>query len=190
MTTQSVVFAGNRDELRRILASARRFAWRLPAQIHVLEVIDRDVLDADLDELERRLCEGDLRVASISAHVRSGAVVRETLRIAAEVEADLVVVWGGSPDSLGQARRIVRSAACSVLVVEPNREAHESDGLIPAWPRCSACDRIRQSSEGVRWFCKSHVDPAERRHARLSFSSQRDGHRRASATRPKARARD
>lgn len=164
----TIAIAGHREELPELLATASELCRRSAVSIHALVAVSREPSDLDIDDLARQLRAADLGNARLSAHVRSGDLSHHALGLAAEIEADLVLVWGGSQAALHRARQVVRAAACSVLVVEPNREALESQGLIPTWPRCPNCARTRALSGGARWFCAVHVDSSRRRYARVA----------------------
>jgi nucleotide-binding universal stress UspA family protein len=105
----------------------------------------------------------------ILGHIRPGAPVRGILQVAADIDADLIVVGthkrtGVRKFMLGSvAERVLRDAHCPVLVAMPKdhvRVAHE--GVIE--PPCAVCLEIRAQSENkVRW-CERHSRPRSRTH--------------------------
>jgi nucleotide-binding universal stress UspA family protein len=94
-------------------------------------------------------------------HQRMNDPAQELARLAADVEADLVVVgahdWYGESDrTLGSlADAVTRLAPCPVLVV------HRKPALpsVPAiQPPCAACLAARSASNGVSLWCKQHSE--------------------------------
>ncbi len=92
---------------------------------------------------------------SILLHVRSGAAAGELADLAAEVQADLLVIgrFGEAPHDrkVGSlADRIVGLADCPVLVVTPPRDRTASDR------QCPDCVEVRRATGGEQWFCDRH----------------------------------
>ena len=98
----------------------------------------------------------------VAVHVRKGSLDEEATRLSAECSADVVVLDGNGTDELAIAQRVLRWSSCSVLVIEPNREATQKDGLIQHVSVCPDCEITRERSHGRRWFCPAHDDPKER----------------------------
>jgi nucleotide-binding universal stress UspA family protein len=97
-----------------------------------------------------------LRGWRVFLHVRAGRPDEEISGLAAEIEADLIVVGrhAGRRRRLLAAvpDRVVAQASCSVLVVQPVEHAPA-----PAEPPCPACVELRRTSDGERWFCPEHA---------------------------------
>jgi nucleotide-binding universal stress UspA family protein len=120
------------------LAAAVELGRAFGARLHAVAVVrDVDAMIGTqyfppgyawmLEEAERRLasllrreCPEDLHVESVVTH--GASIYGEILRVAAEMEADLIVMGPHRPELkdylLGtNASRVVRHAACSVLIV-------------------------------------------------------------------------
>ena len=121
-----------------------------------------------LDELKQRLAPLVFDALSLLGpdgpdwrarlHVRTGDAGEEIAGLAAEIEADLVVVgrFGThrSARRLGSiASRVVETSPCPVLVVGLTEHAAASTDV------CAECARVRDESDGERWFCDEHLAP-------------------------------
>ena len=151
------------------LDTARRLG---AADMHFLRVVSsrgRSLRDVAVDEPHRRAKElihevlaefGDTDQRdgwSVQVHVVAGRPAEEILNLAADVEADLLVIgrWGQETprrSRLGSiAAQVVAHAGCPVLIHQPTdyggREAAEV---------CLDCAAIRRGSRGERWFCANH----------------------------------
>lgn len=88
-------------------------------------------------------------------HATAGKAAEEILQLAADVEADLIVI--GRHGHAGKQRkkfgtvpqRVVQEARCPVLVEQPPEYAAQE-------PACEACVAARRDSDGERWFCATH----------------------------------
>jgi nucleotide-binding universal stress UspA family protein len=112
--------------------------------------------DADLSFLER-----------VRAHQRDEGPAEQIAQLAADVEADLVVVGthgrrGLSRLVLGSvAEATLRLAPCPVLVVRPK----SLPPPVPAiQPPCPACLAARQASGGAQFWCAQHSEHHGQRH--------------------------
>ncbi len=88
-------------------------------------------------------------------HVRVGRAAEEIVDLAAEVDADLLVVgrYGVHHPRRSIADDVVAAATCPTLVV--GLAGHAVD----AEPACAACVEVREQSDGERWFCDQHAAP-------------------------------
>jgi len=86
-------------------------------------------------------------------HVRVGKTETEIANLAAEVDADLLVIgnYGVHPQRRSIASRIIERATCATLVVGLTGRAVEAE------PQCLDCVAVRESSDGERWFCAAHT---------------------------------
>jgi nucleotide-binding universal stress UspA family protein len=106
-------------------------------------------------------------------HVRVGRPADEIVRLARDVEADLVLVGthgrhGVQRFLLGSvAERTLRMAHCPVLVVRPKEHPHDEQPE----PACPACVEHRRETKGAEWWCKTHAQPREVPHA-LAYSER------------------
>lgn len=84
-------------------------------------------------------------------HVRRGKPDEQIAMLAAEIQADLIVIgqFGQHKDNIPN--RILRVASCPTLVVGLPEEAQTS-------PMCPMCVTVRDESDGQRWFCSAHTD--------------------------------
>jgi nucleotide-binding universal stress UspA family protein len=136
--------------------------------VHVLRVVPTDTeVEPSKIWLATRVLEGlDAFRAGRPAwrtrlHVRVGNTAEEITNLAAEVDADLLVVgrYGLHHPRHSLAERIVATASCPTLVV--GLSGHEVD----ATPMCPSCAAVREESDGESWFCADHRAPDR---ARLS----------------------
>jgi nucleotide-binding universal stress UspA family protein len=103
----------------------------------------------------------------IRAHQRMELPSEEVAQLAADLEADLVVVGthgrrGFSRLMLGSvAEATVRLAPCPVLVVRPKRVPEAAPAIEPPCPRCVDA---RQASAGKELWCEQHRERHGQRH--------------------------
>jgi nucleotide-binding universal stress UspA family protein len=113
----------------------------------------------------------------LTTHVRSGDPAQAIAQLAADVQAELVLVGthgqrGARRFLLGSvAEGTVRLAPCAVVVVR------ESDvvapGIVPPCPRCLA---TRQATGGREFWCEQHREHHERRHTYHYTTTGTDAH--------------
>ncbi len=109
----------------------------------------------------------------VHAHLRLEAPAEEIAQLAADLEADLVVV--GTHGRRGIARlllgsvaeAVVRLAPCPVFVVRPKALPEEAPRIEPPCPRCV---EARQASAGAEYWCEQHRE----RHGQRHTYTQRD----------------
>ncbi|MEO6601708.1 MAG: universal stress protein [Polyangiaceae bacterium] len=119
---------------------------------------------------------GELRASGtgvVRSHLRLEAQAEQIAQLAADLEADLVVVGTHGRHGLARlflgsvAEAVVRLAPCPVLVVRPK-------ALTDAGPRieppCPACVDARLASGGAEYWCEQHREHHGQRHT----YSQRD----------------
>lgn len=100
-------------------------------------------------------------------HVRVGRPADEIVRLARDVDADLVLVGthgrrGVERLLLGSvAERTLRIAHCPVLVVRPKLHSQEE----APEPPCPACVVRRRETGGAAWWCDQHATPREQAHS-------------------------
>jgi len=169
------------------LASRQR-----PAELHVLNVMPMSLptlapefagngATASINEaasritahVEKRL--GEFRAARaddvaglrVVPHLRTDSPAFEVAQLAADLEADLVVVGTHGRRALARmlvgsvAELTVRLAPCPVLVVRP--KAHPAP--VPTiQPPCSRCLEARASSGGKEFWCEQHRERHGQRH--------------------------
>ena len=109
----------------------------------------------------------------VVAHVRFDSIAEEIAQLAADLEADLVVVGthgrrGISRMLLGSsAEAAVRLAPCPVLVVRPKSVPEAAPQIEPPCPRCV---ETRRATNGAELWCEQHRE----RHGQRHTYSQRD----------------
>src|SRR5882724_462542 len=109
----------------------------------------------------------------VVAHVRFDSIATEIAQLAADLEADLVVV--GTHGRRGLARALlgssaeatVRLAPCPVLVVRAKAVPEAPPRIEPPCPRCL---EARRASGGAELWCEQHRE----RHGQRHTYSQRD----------------
>lgn len=120
-----------------------------------------------VDFRARHLQEGLGFLASIRQHQRVSAPAQEVAQLAADIEADLVVV--GTHGRRGMSRLVlgsvaeltVRLAPCPVLVVRPKAVPAPGPALEPPCPRCV---EARRASSGAEFWCEQHRAHHGQRH--------------------------
>jgi nucleotide-binding universal stress UspA family protein len=114
----------------------------------------------------------------VLCHVRLDSPAKEIAQLAADLEADLVVV--GSHGRRGLSRSLmgsvaeatVRFAPCPVLVTRPKRVVP----TISIEPPCPECVKARAASGGERFWCDQHSEKHGQRHTYYSTDRvSRDG---------------
>jgi len=92
-------------------------------------------------------------------HVRVGKPEEEIPNLAAEVEADLLVIgnFGVHPQRHPIAEGVIARATCPTLVVGLSGRAVEAN------PQCPDCVTVRETTDGERWFCDAHTSDVELR---------------------------
>jgi nucleotide-binding universal stress UspA family protein len=100
---------------------------------------------------------------TLFVHVRIGDPASEILALAAEADADFIVVGthgytGVKRWLMGSvAEKIVREARCRVLVA---RAKDHSVAYVPSLePACPQCVQTRHRTEGGQWWCEVHAKP-------------------------------
>jgi nucleotide-binding universal stress UspA family protein len=88
-------------------------------------------------------------------HVRIGRPAEEIVDLAAEVDADLLVIgrYGLHHPRRSVADAVVAGATCPTLVVGLTGRAVEAE------QPCPECAAMREQSDGERWFCANHAAP-------------------------------
>jgi nucleotide-binding universal stress UspA family protein len=107
------------------------------------------------------------RFARVISHLRLEAPAHEIAQIAADLEADLVVVGthgrrGISRLLLGSvAEAVVRLAPCPVFVVRPKAVPEEGPKIEPP---CARCVETRRTTNGAEYWCEEHRARHGQRH--------------------------
>jgi nucleotide-binding universal stress UspA family protein len=176
--------------LHAAFEAARRYA---PAELHVVHAVTAmetggvamppfvatgAVVARNLDEQQAELVKIlDSELATLPsfrdahirviAHIRMSAPVFAITELAAELEADAIVV--GSHGRHGMARwllgsvaeAVIRQAPCPVLVIPPLPHELPVPAIEPPCPRCVTA---RQESGGKEVWCEQHREHHGRRH--------------------------
>lgn len=106
-------------------------------------------------------------IQRVVTHVRFDAIADELAQLAADLEADLVVIGthgrrGLSRLLLGSsAEATVRLAPCPVLVVRPKAVPEPLPRIEPPCPRCV---EARRASAGAQMWCAQHSERHGQRH--------------------------
>lgn len=164
----------SRDVVRVAVAAARGF----PAgEIHYLHVAEPPMTSSDrplpaysTNELvadgKRILAEVVRETASrfvgrVETHVAVGFAARAILQLAADLDADLIVVGSHARSWLGRmvfgsvARTVLGHAHCAVLVARPAEPwADDGAGLIES--PCKSCHATQHATHGAQLWCEHH----------------------------------
>jgi nucleotide-binding universal stress UspA family protein len=103
---------------------------------------------------------GAEHMIQIVPHVLRGSPATEICRLAAAIEADLIVIgrqgWRGMKRLLSGtvADRVLRDATCPVLMMKP-RAYDPQPELVPE-PPCEDCVETRRDTGGFRMWCSAH----------------------------------
>jgi nucleotide-binding universal stress UspA family protein len=103
----------------------------------------------------------------VVAHLRFDAIAEEVAQLAADLEADLVVVGTHGRKGLSRlllgssAEATVRLAPCPVLVVRPKAVPVAPPQIEPP---CPLCVEVRRGSGGAEQWCEQHRERHGQRH--------------------------
>ena len=147
-------------------------AERPDTDIHVLAVVDtideRNAAYLEVKATEALNAVGAPEGPRVTPHVLTGDPAREIVRMADDVEADLIIVGTHGRRGLRRlllgsvAEHVTRWASCPVLVMRPRHyDAHPE--LVPE-PPCPDCVAVRESSGGASWWCAVHDKPWQPAH--------------------------
>ncbi len=107
------------------------------------------------------------RFDRVVAHLRFDAIADELAQLAADLEADLVVVGTHGRKGLSRlllgssAEATVRLAPCPVLVARPKAVPDAPPRIEPPCPRCL---ETRRDTQGAEWWCETHRERHGQRH--------------------------
>jgi len=138
----------------------------IPSTRDELDIL-KDLLHAAIQrEITKR---GELKVAAVVAHVALGAPARVIADLAAQLDADLVVVGTHGRRGLRRAllgsvaEEVVRVSGCPVIVVRPKE--HPVDAREPEIePLCPECAKVRAETKGEQLWCAHHLEHHPRAH--------------------------
>jgi len=144
-----------------------------PTGLASVSTVDATALVQRYVEGQRKAFRGALDSVRVRAHLRLEAPAQEIAQIAADLEADLVVV--GTHGKRGIARillgsvaeAVVRLAPCPVLVVRPKALPEQMPRIEPPCPQCL---EARRASSGAEYWCEQHRE----RHGQRHTYNQRD----------------
>lgn len=104
---------------------------------------------------------GELRVAAVVAHAAVGSPARSIVALAAQLDADLIVVGTHGRRGLRRAilgsvaEEVVRTAGCAVFAVRP--KGHPLEARVPVVePLCEQCAETRFESKNEQLWCARH----------------------------------
>jgi nucleotide-binding universal stress UspA family protein len=140
--------------------------------------LDSATTDAAIEQVRRRTGErikavtdkrGQLALTRAVAHFRRGSPAVEIAQLAADIDADLVVV--GSHGRRGVARvllgsvaeRVSRLARCQVWIIRPKDHA-ASERVPEIEPPCPDCLTTREATRGAKFWCARHSEHHLRPH--------------------------
>jgi nucleotide-binding universal stress UspA family protein len=144
-----------------------------PAGLAGVSLADATAMVERYVEQRRAAFRGTLDSVRVRAHLRLDAPAQEIAQIAADLEADLVVVGTHGKKGIARlllgsvAEAVVRLAPCPVLVVRPKELPEQLPRIEPPCPQCL---ETRRTSGGAEYWCEQHRE----RHGQRHTYSQRD----------------
>jgi nucleotide-binding universal stress UspA family protein len=103
------------------------------------------------------------QIRRVVAHYRRGSPAENIAQLAADLDADLVVVGSHGHRGLERlflgsvAERVSRLARCPVWIVRP--KDHSAEGRVPQIePPCPDCLAARKESNGAKMWCARHSE--------------------------------
>jgi nucleotide-binding universal stress UspA family protein len=112
---------------------------------------------------------GTLGVKRVVVHVRHGSAAEEIAQLAADLDADLVVVGSHGRRGLSRvllgsvAERVSRLARCPVWIIRP--KDHQAINRAPEIePPCPQCVARRAATNGAELWCARHAEHHIRAH--------------------------
>ncbi|MGK4005184.1 universal stress protein [Sorangium sp. So ce1036] len=115
------------------------------------------------------------RLKRVVVHYRRGAAAEQIAQLAADLDADLVIVGSHGLRGLQRlllgsvAERVSRLARCAVWIVRP--KDHATEGRVPEIePPCPECVKRRQETGGAQLWCARHAEHHVRPH-RYSYAT-------------------
>jgi nucleotide-binding universal stress UspA family protein len=146
-------------------------AYEMPMDASALSVLTiaeaRARFQTYADQAVARFGGSGQRASRVFTHVRFDSVADEVAQLAADLEADLVIVGthgrrGLSRMLLGSsAEATVRLAPCPVLVMRPKAVPESPPRIEPPCPDCVAA---RRASGGTEMWCERHRERHGQRH--------------------------
>jgi nucleotide-binding universal stress UspA family protein len=145
------------------LSAAIQEASNADAAVHQVQQRATERIEKMPAHLERR------RIRRVVAHFRRGAPAENVAQLAADLDADLVVVGSHGHRGLERlflgsvAERVSRLARCPVWIIRP--KDHSTAGRVPEIePPCPDCLTARRESNGEKLWCERHAEHHIRPH--------------------------
>ncbi|MEO6417774.1 MAG: universal stress protein, partial [Polyangiaceae bacterium] len=148
-------------------AAALRFAALPGSEIHLVHVIeDFDSKNPNLSlEKGRALLDRVAKESGLAAiaalHLAAGAPWREIVQLAANIQADLIVVGTHDLNALEKtllgsvAQQIVKNARCPVFVARPKDHTRSTPEIEPP---CPDCVKVQSASSRKTLWCDRHSE--------------------------------
>jgi nucleotide-binding universal stress UspA family protein len=168
------------------LDQAARIVKRIPgSEMHLIHVApasttaDKARQAAQLLQLyvSEKASELGLATQSVGIHVRTGEPGPEIAQIAADVNADLIVVGTHHRPNLKElflgstAEHVMATARCPVFVAGPRPHPKPSH-IVVIEPPCPDCLAAREASAGRTWWCARHSEHHRLRRHHYSYQSE------------------
>jgi len=153
------------------LSRAERLPFELARRLH-------EYVATSLSDLWTALPDAQLPSTEWRMHLRCGDAVTAIVQLAADIEADLIVVGSHVKHGLQRflsgslAESVLRLAPCPVLVARPIGPQPTIPNIEPP---CAECVAVRKSSRGGRFWCRRHAEQRHRAHT-YHFSPFRDSY--------------
>jgi nucleotide-binding universal stress UspA family protein len=125
---------------------------------------------------EKAAAANGLRGISVGIHIRGGVAVNQLVQLAADVQADIIVVGSHKGPHVknwldgSTVERLVSGATFPVLVASNKVPAVAKDDMTIE-PACPECLKTRAAPGSTQWWCERHSHVAKAGH---TVSYQRD----------------
>jgi nucleotide-binding universal stress UspA family protein len=166
------------EEGERALNTALSFAASFGgADVHVLHVEGGTksfdaYFEADynvLDQTVKKCCQAfpNIRGVRVYTHLRSGSPDEQIVKLAADLNADLVVIGMHSKKGLKQlvlgstAQAVARDAGCQVWIARPKHHVRDETAaqVEPTIePPCAQCVAKQRETNGAQVYCATHAE--------------------------------
>ncbi len=149
-----------------VVASAARFATTPGGELHIVHVIDSADAKHYREQVARaaKLLDAAAkdapRVEHVTLHIAAGTAWREILQIAANTQADVLVIGSHDLSSIEKlvlgsvADPVVHKAQCPVFVVR--RKDYHNKAVPEIEPPCPDCLTAQRESGGRELWCEHH----------------------------------
>jgi len=155
-----------------------------PSQVHAVYALPEDASDAIAREavgltqmyVNEKVAALAIQGPVLGVHVRRGDAAREIAQVAAELDADMIIVGTHKAPHLktlfvgSTAERVMANARCPVLVAGPKPPPEPPHVIVIEAP-CPDCVRRRNETGNREFWCEQHTATRFLRRHVYSYSS-------------------